>query len=47
MERQRDKGLEAAGFVLKRAQSEQMIDAIFVVLDMAVEHGRVRFETQL
>ena len=47
MERQRDKGLEAAGFVLQLAQLEQVIHAVFVVLDVAVEHGGVRLQPQL
>ena len=47
MERQRDEGLEAAGFVLQRAQLEQVVDAVFVVFDVAVEHGRVRFQSDL
>ena len=47
MECQRNEGLEAAGLVLQRAQLEQMIDAVFVVLNVAVEHGRIRLEAQL
>ena len=31
----------------KRAQLEQVVDAVFVVLDVAVEHGRVRFQADL
>ena len=38
MKRQRNERLEAAGFVLQRAQSQQMVDAVLVVLDVAVEH---------
>ena len=47
MKGQRDEGLEAAGFVLQRAQLEQVVDAVFVVFDVAVEHGRVRFQSDL
>ena len=42
MESQRNKRLEAAGFVLQGAELHQMIDAVFVILDMPVEHGRIR-----
>ncbi len=35
------------GFVLQRAQLEQMVDAIGIVLNVAVEHGRIGLETQL
>ena len=47
MKRQRDKSLEATGFVLQIAQFQQMIDAVFIVLDVAVEHGRVGLQTDL
>ncbi len=47
MEGQRDKCLETAGFVLQRAQLQQMVDAVFVVLDVTVEHGRVRLQSDL
>src|SRR5712671_137491 len=47
MEGQRDESLEAAGFILQRAQSEQVIDAVFVILDVAVEHGCVGFQSYL
>ena len=47
MERQRNKRLEAAGLVLQRAQLEQVIDAVFVVFDVAVEHGRVGVQSDL
>ena len=42
MEGQRNKRLEAAGFVLQGAQAEQMIDAVLIVFDVAVQHGGVR-----
>ena len=38
MEGKWDEGLEAAGFVLHFTQFEHVIDAVFVVLDMAVKH---------
>jgi len=41
---QRDEGLEAAGFVLDLAQLEEMVDAVFVVLDVAIEHGGIGAE---
>ena len=47
MERQRNEGLEAAGFILHGAQLQQVVDAVFVVLDVAVEHGGIRPEAQL
>jgi hypothetical protein len=47
MKRERNEGLEAAGLVLHRAQLEQVVDAVLVVLDVAVEHGRVRLEAEL
>ena len=47
MKCQRNEGLEAAGLVLQRAQLQQVIDAIFVVLHVAVEHGGVGSQPQL
>ena len=47
MKGQRNKRLEAAGLVLQRAQLQQMIDAVFVVFDVAVEHGRIRLQPDL
>jgi hypothetical protein len=47
MKRQRNKRLEAARLILQRAQLEQVIDAVFVVFDVAVEHGRVRLQPDL
>jgi hypothetical protein len=32
---------------LQSAQLEQMVDAIFVVLNVAVEHRRIGFQTNL
>ena len=46
MERQRDKSLEAVRVVLQRAQLQQVIDAVFVVLDVAVEHGGIRLQAR-
>src|SRR5437867_7433245 len=44
MERKRNESLEPASFVLQRAQLEEMIDAVFISFDMAVQHSRIRFE---
>ena len=41
MKRQRDEGHEAVGFVLQVAQRQQVLDALFVGFDVAVEHGGV------
>ena len=41
MEGQRDEGLEAAGLVLQLAQAQHVVDAVLVVLHVAVEHRRV------
>ena len=46
MKGERDEGLEAAGFVLEGAQLEQVIHAVGVVLNVAVEHGRVGLEAE-
>jgi hypothetical protein len=40
VESQWDKGLEAVRFILQGAQFEQVVDAVFVVLDVAVEQQR-------
>ncbi len=45
MKRQRDERLEAVRVVLQRAQLQQVIDAVFVILDVAVEHGRIRLQS--
>ena len=47
MESQWDKRLKATGLILQRAQLEQMVDAIFVVLHVAVKHGGVGFQPDL
>ena len=47
MKCERNEGLEAAGLVLQGAELEQVIDAVGVVFNVAVEHGRIRFEAQL
>src|SRR3954471_9824582 len=47
MESQRNECLEAAGLVLQRAQLHQVINTVFVILDVTVEHGRVRTEPEL
>src|ERR1035437_1118498 len=47
MKRQRNEGLESAGLILHGAQLQQVVNAVFVVLNVAVEHGGVGLETQL
>src|SRR4051794_40879408 len=47
MKRKRDECLKAAGLVLESTQLHQMIHAVFVVLDVAIKHGRVRTEPKL
>ncbi len=47
MERQRDKRLKAPGIILHSTQAKHMVDAILVVLDMPVQHGSVRAQTEL
>src|SRR5882762_884258 len=47
MECQRNKGLKAIGLILHGTQAEQMIDTVFVVLDVTVQHGRVRPQANL
>ena len=47
MKRQWDERLEAAGFILHGAQFHQVIDAVLIVLHMAVEHRSVRSESDL
>ncbi len=46
MERQRDERLKAAGLVLQLAQPHQVVDAVVIVLDVAVEHRAVRAQAQ-
>ncbi len=47
MKRQRDEGDEAVGLILKRPQFHQVIDAVFFVFNVPVEHGAVGMEPQL
>src|ERR1019366_4060547 len=47
MEGQRDESLKATGLILQGTQFEQVVDAVFVVFDVAVKHGGVRFEPDL
>ena len=47
MERQRDERHEAVGLILQPAQLDQMVDAVLVGLDVAVEHGAVGMQPQL
>src|SRR6266545_4524698 len=42
MERERNERQKAAGLVLLLAEAQQMIDALLVRLDVAVQHGAVR-----
>ena len=42
VESQGNEGLEAARLGLQRAQLQQMVDAVFVILNVPVEHGRIR-----
>ena len=46
MEGQRDERLEPARLVLKLAQADQVVDPVQGLVDMAVEHGRVRVQPQ-
>ena len=46
VERQRDEGLEAAGFVLQFAEADQVVDAVVRLFDVAVEHRAVRAEAE-
>ena len=46
MKRQRDEGLKSAGLVLQRAGAQHVIDALFVRLDVAVQHRDVRFHPE-
>lgn len=47
MERQRDESLEAVRIILQRAQFQHVIDAVFVVFDVAVKRRGVRIEVEL
>ena len=46
LERQRDGGLESAGFVLQTAQAGKVVDDVSVVFDVAEEHGGVGGQSQ-
>jgi hypothetical protein len=46
MERERDEGEEAARLVLLLAQPQQVVDALLVRLDVAVQHRAVRRNPQ-
>ena len=46
MERQRHERLKATGFILQLAQPQQVVDAVVIVLDVAVEHRAVRAQAQ-
>ena len=47
MERERDEGEEAVGLVLLLAQAQQVVDALLVGLDVAVEHRALRRDPHL
>ncbi len=47
MKSQRNKRLEAVGFVLQGAQADEMVGAVFFIFNVAVEHGGVRFQADL
>src|SRR3954464_2220517 len=47
MKRKRDECLKAAGLVLESTQLHQVVNAVFVILNMAIEHGRVRTQPKL
>src|SRR5580693_3517430 len=47
VKRQWDEGLEAAGFILQITELEQVIDAVFIIFYVTVEHGRIRFQADL
>src|SRR5262249_47213218 len=47
MKGQGNERLEAVGFVLQRAQAQEVIGPIFVIFNMAVQHGGVRLQADL
>ena len=47
MERERDEGEEAAGLVLLLTQPQQVVDALLVGLDVAVEHRALGRDPEL
>ncbi len=47
MKRQRNEGLKTAGVILESAQFQQVVHAVFVILNMAVEHGGVGAQADL
>src|SRR5256885_1184854 len=46
MERERNESLKAAGFVMQFAETDQVVDTVVGLLDVAVEHGAVRTEAE-
>ena len=42
MKAQRNEGLESASLILHLAQLQQVIHTVFIVLDMPIEHRRIR-----
>src|SRR5215469_559047 len=47
MECERNERLEAPGFVLQSAQLVEMVNPVFIIFDVAIEHGGIRFQTDL
>src|SRR5580765_7399985 len=47
VERLRNEGLGAMGFILQGPEFEQMINPVFVVRDVAVKHSCIRFQANL
>ena len=37
----RDEGLKSVRLILQMAQAQQVVDAIFFVFDMPIEHGAI------
>src|SRR5205809_2028909 len=47
MEGQRNIGLKAMRIILQGAQTDEVVGPIFLIFDMAVEHGGIRFKTKI
>ena len=47
MKCQWDISLEAAGLILQVAQADQMVGAIFLVFDVAIQHGCIGFQANV
>src|SRR6266850_2526751 len=46
MEGERNERLESAGFILQGSEFHQVVDPVFVIFNVAIEHGRIRPQTQ-